>query len=279
MTTNQDAIDVLEARITQLEQQLAGRDKSETPRWRLRQAHPSRRVAAIALTLALLLPGIALASHQFPDVTTSNPFHADIDAIVDAGIATGFQDGKFRPAEAVTRQAMSAFLHRGLGRVGLAIYDAPMTANIAAAENVYTSNNVYVPVRTITVTVPGESSNLAPKQFVLLHGIVVFNGKMDAATQGCPCQFTARVRDVAANTWSIPGTDSFVTYNAVSAGFGFSVAVDALFMAPPGARTYNLEVALGYRDKAPSATTFPLSQYSSLTVQTFPFGKTGTNAF
>jgi hypothetical protein len=79
----------------------------------------SRRALALVATLAIglfagsLVGGTALASHQFPDVSDNSQFHDEIDWMVDHGIATGFQsDGTFRPGQAVSRQAMAAFMSR-----------------------------------------------------------------------------------------------------------------------------------------------------------------------
>jgi hypothetical protein len=69
---------------------------------------------AIAVTiLALLVPGVALASHQFTDVPDSNTYHADIDAVADAGVTTGCGDGStYCPSAFVTREQMAAFMNR-----------------------------------------------------------------------------------------------------------------------------------------------------------------------
>ena len=48
----------------------------------------------------------------FPDVPVDHPFCKEIKWMVDNNITTGFEDGTYRPSEAVTRQAMSAFLSR-----------------------------------------------------------------------------------------------------------------------------------------------------------------------
>jgi hypothetical protein len=52
------------------------------------------------------------AAAEFPDVPASHPFCGEIRWMVDAGVTTGFTDGTFRPGASVTRQAMSAFMHR-----------------------------------------------------------------------------------------------------------------------------------------------------------------------
>ena len=46
-------------------------------------------LVAVLLTAIVSFPLGAIASHQFTDVPNSNSFHADIDAIRDAGVTTG----------------------------------------------------------------------------------------------------------------------------------------------------------------------------------------------
>jgi hypothetical protein len=69
---------------------------------------------ALGLFVGSLVGGTALANHQFSDVGDNNQFHDEIDWLVDSGIANGFPDGTYRPAQPVSRQAMAAFLARGL---------------------------------------------------------------------------------------------------------------------------------------------------------------------
>lgn len=79
-----------------------------------RVPRPSRPVLlTILVTAVLAFPmGIVLASHQFGDVPNSNPFHADIDALVDSGVTAGCGGGNYCPKSAVTREQMAAFLNR-----------------------------------------------------------------------------------------------------------------------------------------------------------------------
>jgi hypothetical protein len=51
----------------------------------------------------------------FLDVPPSHAFHDEIGWLVEAGITEGYPDGTFRPLEQVSRQAMSAWLHRRAG--------------------------------------------------------------------------------------------------------------------------------------------------------------------
>jgi glucose/arabinose dehydrogenase len=48
----------------------------------------------------------------FPDVSASHPFFAEVEWLAAADVVSGFGDGTYRPALAVSRQSMAAFLHR-----------------------------------------------------------------------------------------------------------------------------------------------------------------------
>lgn len=52
---------------------------------------------------------------SFPDVDGSHPFALEIAWLAESGITGGYSDGSFRPAVAVSRQAMAAFLQRRAG--------------------------------------------------------------------------------------------------------------------------------------------------------------------
>jgi hypothetical protein len=108
MSEIHETVRALEARIAELERQAAPR----VPLHRRRPRLSTRRVALLGLMMALLLPGIAFAGHQFIDVPNTNQFHDDIDWLADYGITTGYGDFTFRPGQTVTRQATAAFLHR-----------------------------------------------------------------------------------------------------------------------------------------------------------------------
>lgn len=59
----------------------------------------------------------------FPDVGTTHPFRTPIAWMVATGLATGYEDGLFRPGAVVSRQATAAFLWRLEGKPA-----APATA-------------------------------------------------------------------------------------------------------------------------------------------------------
>jgi hypothetical protein len=58
------------------------------------------------------VPIAVYASHQFTDVPNTNPFHADIDWLADAGVTKGCSTTQYCPKDNVTREQMAAFMHR-----------------------------------------------------------------------------------------------------------------------------------------------------------------------
>ncbi len=70
-------------------------------------------VVLAALVGALVAVPIAVyASHQFTDVPNTNPFHADIDWLADAGVTKGCGGSSYCPKDNVTREQMAAFMRR-----------------------------------------------------------------------------------------------------------------------------------------------------------------------
>jgi hypothetical protein len=88
----------------------------------------------VAVTFSAL-GGVAAASHDFPDVPDSSPFHDDISWMADAGITSGFPDGGFHPSDPVSRQSLAAFLHRMSGESTTPrVVDAAELADRTAAD-------------------------------------------------------------------------------------------------------------------------------------------------
>jgi hypothetical protein len=69
-------------------------------------------LVAAAVVVALLVPVVSWANHDFNDVPTSSPFHDEISWMADTNITTGFPGDLFKPGEPVSRQAMAAFMQR-----------------------------------------------------------------------------------------------------------------------------------------------------------------------
>ena len=71
-----------------------------------------RYLALIEATAVVAVPVTVLASNSFTDVSDANIFHDDIDWMAESGVTQGCGNGDFCPGDIVTRQQMSAFMHR-----------------------------------------------------------------------------------------------------------------------------------------------------------------------
>ena len=58
-------------------------------------------------------PFVPPTTPTFPDVPVGHPFFTEIEWMAAMDLTTGYQDGTFRPAATISRQALAAFLHRG----------------------------------------------------------------------------------------------------------------------------------------------------------------------
>ena len=73
----------------------------------------------------------SVVAGAFPDVGPAHPFVTEIGWLVDEGISEGYDDGTFRPGAAITRQAMSAFLHRLAGSPDVDLPDQPAFTDVS----------------------------------------------------------------------------------------------------------------------------------------------------
>lgn len=125
---------------------------------------------AIVLVTSLAVGGVAYAAHDFTDVPDAHPFHDDISWMASSGVAEGFDDGTFRPTQAVTRQSLAAMLHRLSGDVVGAprVVDAKTLADRTAADfdnaqtlNLQTNEQLQPEVRYATTTFETTVANSA----------------------------------------------------------------------------------------------------------------------
>ena len=78
---------------------------------------------------------------RFTDVGLSHPFYADIDSLAASFIARGYDDGSFRGAAPVSRQAMAAFL---IAAADNPVIDGPATSPFPDVDE---SNQFYWSIR------------------------------------------------------------------------------------------------------------------------------------
>ncbi len=110
----------------------------EQERRRLRRIPMPRRwwtrLLVAGSALAVIVAPAAWANHQFTDVPTASPHHADISAIASVGITGGCAPGLYCPGQAVTRDQMASFIRRGLPRTGSAGTTADQTLTTTFAD-------------------------------------------------------------------------------------------------------------------------------------------------
>ena len=143
-------------------------------RRRFQISTPARLALAVVAIALVSAPVAVLALHQFTDVPTNHPFHKEIGAVADAGIAQGFGDGTYKPSNNVTRQAMAAFLERGVSRGG---HDS---------DGATLGNNPGLPLYAVVANVglDAGAAGAGSTGFVLLVGSVSASTSSPAA---CPC--------------------------------------------------------------------------------------------
>src|SRR5262245_19560358 len=78
----------------------------------------------LTVAAALLVGSVAATATNaaFDDVPPENHSAEHITNIQEAGIATGYADGSFRPRDALTRQQAANWIDRSAARVGLDQY-------------------------------------------------------------------------------------------------------------------------------------------------------------
>lgn len=222
------------------------------PRWLPARLGWRTRVLLAGVALLAVAVPVAWASHQFADVPNDQPFHPQISAIALAGITTGCGGGNYCPAEGVRRDAMAAFMHRGMGRMTWA---GPAEQSVGAAGADFT--------QTITPGLP-SGALAGAAGFVKTDGSITL--ELTDAT-GCPCTYAAQL---------------FMD------GIGFMTSWFSRVTLVSGQPHITIPITGGIRITTAGTKTVRLTvfrQFGSGTVAVrptlsttyFPFGGTGTN--
>jgi len=200
---------------------------------------PRQAVLAAVLGAALALPVGALAGHQFSDVPVSNLYHADVDALVAAGITSGCGGGKYCPTAFVTRQEMAAFMNRlgALEATKTPVVNADRLDGIHAngLTRFATANSTggqaipgfpdFVSSGTVSITAP-------------FAGYVLVNVSATVRTEGC----TNTVCHVAGNVrHNQTGTTTNLQWESILAGLG-SMSWNHVFPVNSGVNTFTLRL-------------------------------------
>ena len=178
------------------------------PRWLASRRR--RAVAIVGVAIALVVPGLALASHQFDDVPTASTFHTNVARVYGARITAGCAPDLYCPDDPVSRFQMEAFIARSAGRVETAtmgFFTIGTDPNVVAGQVVIRAGDV-----------PGGTAN------------IVIQTDIGAYSYSAPSDAIFRIDlyrggTFVANTWvTLPGRTTF-DYAATNASVSQTVIV------------------------------------------------------
>lgn len=171
-------------------------------------------VALIAALVAIAVPALAFASHQFADVPTASTYHDDVEVLVGAAITTGCGGGNYCPGQSVTRGQMAAFLNRGLGIATSSYGQIPVEE----------TGSSYV----ATISIPAGASSGGTGYVTVAADVTAF------ITGGvCPCGMIIGL-DNLATFESSPVTSLVIPGDTVSGAQVNAGSVDWTFEVPTG---------------------------------------------
>ena len=200
-------------------------------------SRPIKLLLVVSLVLAALVPVAAVASHQFIDVPDSNIFHNDIAWMKDNGITKGCNppaNTKFCPKNVVTREQMSAFMHRlatskvvdAATAVDADMLDGKTVAKIAPiavaeVDNTLGGTTIATPttINTLSITVPANGVLIITGTAVIvanadgLYAIETYVGGTEIGVVSAADDFTTANDDLDATEWL-----SYTTAAAVTPG-------------------------------------------------------------
>ncbi|HEX7224940.1 MAG TPA: S-layer homology domain-containing protein [Candidatus Limnocylindria bacterium] len=179
---------------------------------------PSRRrrlpIAFIVAIVAIAVPALAFANHQFGDVPTASTYHDDVEALVGAAITTGCGGGNYCPGSAVTRGQMAAFLNRGLGIATSSYGEIPVEE----------SGSSYI----ATISIPAGASTGGTGYVTVAADVTAF------ITGGiCPCGVIIGLENLGTFD-SAPVTSLVIPADSVGGAQVNTGSVDWTFEVPTG---------------------------------------------
>ncbi len=193
---------------------------------------PRRRVrTALALVAAGLVGGIGATAANaglFPDVPTEGRYGEHVANLQEAGIATGYADGSFRPAAAINRRQVAAWIDRAASRVGL---DLPLNSN--GIELSSTSPNGVVAQTGMESQAAGDGGGWV----TLLGGV---GGYATDGAENCPCTVMIQIVDSGGD---VVGLSALTILDDVGAPTTSMVFATVPLPAGDG-ETYTVEVEL-----------------------------------
>lgn len=240
--------------------------------------------AAIVVTSVLSAGGAVWASHQFPDVPDAG-FHDQIGAIVDAGCASGFNDGTFGPRDSTTRGQFAYWTDN----CGSRLVEASSDADLPITDT---------PIQLLDVDVEVNGATPGATQFVRVDAVMTFECEENLSLSG---DRSGGIGDITLAGIGMAANECFVEFGILEQGdaggpelihshlvriVGSSPAEGAVqptggagpspatatvtaskvFEVAPGTHTFEFSAA------AATSNTIAVAQARSITAHVAPFG-------
>lgn len=164
-------------------------------------------------------------SISFSDVSTSHWAYSEIVACVQAGIVSGFPDGKFHPNWAVSRDQMAAFLARAVAGGESLIPEGPATASFSDVPPDYWAYDYIEYAKSLNIIEGYSDDQFAPTKLMdrghmavfLARSIVDPTGEAGLASYAPPTRPTFRdVTPDRKNAWCYKHVEYLVSQGVTS---------------------------------------------------------------
>lgn len=187
---------------------------SDSPR-RLRRVSIT---TVVALVLTTAVSTVVIAAHSFTDVPDTNTFHEDIDWLADNRVTIGCnppENTEFCPEENVTREQMSAFMHRlarTMGAVGDQVTDDSDLVPVDATSFTELARVEVVPQDEVNVTLNAHAHVLVETGADVAFNVIIASDSCEGDVVGAAGWTTPDEAATQTNTISVTGSDQ-VTEN------------------------------------------------------------------
>ena len=232
------------------------------PRWL--QSRRRRFAVTAALTLVLLGVPSALAIHDFTDVPNASPFHSAISAVKAAGITAGKTcvppgtPPTYCPTEDITREAMAAFVQRGMGRI---------------EQDTDTDSTNLPEVGTVVELLQGDMivGGVSGTQYVLVHGWYSVD---TTGTIGGSCEFRSQIHMDEGLPTSAVSDAQFTEVEANDGDIDTTIHITYAFIAASGVHNFAIKANIF---NPTDCTTTSVAGYevdeSGIIITTYPFNQ------
>ncbi len=183
---------------------------SDSPR-RLRRVSIT---TVVALVLTTAVSTVVIAAHSFTDVPDTNTFHEDIEWLADNRVTIGCnppENTEFCPEENVTREQMSAFMHRlarTFGAVGDQVIDDSDLVSVDATSFTELATVQVEPQDEVNVTLDAHAHIAVEAGAAAVDfDVMIARDSCEGEVVGAAGWSTSDAVETQSNTISVTGSD------------------------------------------------------------------------